>query len=51
MIWGGMVTTPSQTFSAENLVKYFESENRRVTKNTLYNYLEYMRKALLISNA
>lgn len=44
-----IVTTPSQTFSAENLVKYFESENRNVTKNTLYNYLEYMSKALLIS--
>ena len=44
-----ILTTPAQTFSAENLVKYFESENRGVTKNTLYNYLEYMTKALLIN--
>ena len=44
-----VVTTPAQTFSAENLVKYFESENRNVAKNTLYNYLEYMNKALLIN--
>ena len=42
-------TTPSQTFSAENLVKYFEiNDDRGVTKNTLYNYLEYMCKAHLI---
>lgn len=44
-----VLSTPSQTFSAENLAKYFESENRGVTKNTLYNYLEYMNKALLIN--
>lgn len=44
-----ILTTPGQTFSAENLSKYFESENRNVTKNTLYNYLEYMNKALLIN--
>ena len=44
-----ILTTPGQTFSAENLSKYFESENRNVTKNTLYNYLEYMSKALLIN--
>ena len=44
-----ILTTPAQTFSAETLSKYFESENRNVTKNTLYNYLEYMNKALLIN--
>lgn len=44
-----VVTTPSQTFSAENLAKYFQSsEDRGVTKNTLYNYLDYMCKAFLI---
>ena len=46
-----IVTTPSQVFSAENLSKYFESADRGVTKNTLYNYLEYMCKALLIHKA
>lgn len=45
-----IVTTPSQTFSAENLVKYFSTkDDRGVTKNTLYNYLEYMSKAMLIN--
>ena len=45
-----IVTTPSQTFSAESLSKYFvNNDDRGVTKNTLYNYLEYMSKALLIN--
>ncbi len=45
-----IVTTPSQTFSAESLVKYFEvNDDRGIGKTTLYNYLEYMSKAYLIS--
>ena len=45
-----IVTTPSQTFSADSLMKYFQvNDDRGVTKNTLYNYLEYMTKAMLIS--
>ena len=45
-----IVTTPSQTFSAESLVKYFETnDDRGVSKTTLYNYIEYMCKAHLIS--
>lgn len=44
-----IMTTPSQTFSTENLVKYFrENDNRSVAKDTIYNYLEYMCKAHLI---
>ena len=46
-----IVTTPAQIFSAENLVKYFMSDGRSVTKNTVYNYLEYMVLAMLISKA
>lgn len=47
-----IVTTSFQTFSAENLVKYFNvNDDRGVTKNTLYNYLEYMSKSMLISKA
>lgn len=47
-----IVTTPSQNFSAENLSNYFlGKEEREVSKNTLYNYLEYMTRALLISKA
>ena len=47
-----IVTTPSQNFSADSLVKYFlNSDNREVSKVTLYNYLEYMIKAMLINKA
>lgn len=47
-----IVTTPSQNFSAESLSNYFlGKEAREVSKITLYNYLEYMSKALLISKA
>ena len=44
-----IVTTPSQTFSAENLSNYLLSENIEVSKITLYNYLEYMCRAMLIN--
>ena len=45
-----IVATPSETFSAETLVNYFlGKEERKVAKNTLYNYLEYMVKGNLIN--
>ena len=45
-----IVTTPSQNFSAESLSNYFANkDNREVSKITLYNYLEYMAKAMLIN--
>jgi len=46
-----IVTTPSQTFSAESLSNYLLKENVEVSKITIYNYLEYMCKALLINKA
>lgn len=47
-----IVTTPSQNFSAESLSNYFMNKaQREVSKVTLYNYLEYMTKAMLISKA
>lgn len=46
-----IVTTPSQTFSAESLSNYLLKDNIEVSKITLYNYLEYMCKALLINKA
>lgn len=46
-----IVTTPSQTFSAENLSNYLMQETREVAKITIYNYLEYMCRALLINKA
>jgi hypothetical protein len=45
-----IVTTPSETFSAENLANYFLGKDERgVAKNTLYNYLDYMVKGNLIN--
>ena len=45
-----IVTTPSQNFSADNLSNFFlNKDNREVSKITLYNYLEYMSKAMLIN--
>ena len=45
-----IVTTPSQNFSANNLSSFFlNQDNREVSKVTLYNYLEYMSKSMLIN--
>jgi len=46
-----VVTTQSQTFSAESLSNYLLKDNIEVSKITIYNYLEYMCKALLINKA
>jgi len=47
-----IVTTPSQNFSADSLSEYFTNkDNRDVSKITLYNYLEYMMKAMMINKA
>lgn len=46
-----ILTTPSQTFSPESLKKYFESESRGVSLETLYNYLDYIVRANLVSKA
>ncbi len=44
-----VMTTPSQTISVKNLVKYFKENERNVVKDIIYNYLEYMCKAYLIN--
>ena len=45
-----MMTTPAQSFSADNIVNYFKNyDNRVVSKETIYNYLEYMCQGLLIN--
>lgn len=46
-----ILTTPSQTFSPESIKKYFESESRNVSFETIYNYLDYITRANLISKA
>ncbi len=46
-----ILTTPSQIFSAESLKKYMPSDSRNVSLETLYNYLDYITRANLISKA
>jgi len=46
-----ILTTPAQTFSPESLKKYFESDSRGVSLETLYNYLDYITRANLISKS
>lgn len=46
-----IMTTPSQTFSADSLTKYLLNENIDASKMTVYNYLEYMCRAILINKA
>lgn len=45
-----IMTTPAQSFSAENLANYLkDKDDRNVSKETIYNYFEYMCKGLLVS--
>ena len=44
-----ILTTPSQVFSPDSLKKYMQSDSRNVSLETLYNYLDYIMRANLIS--
>ena len=44
-----ILTTPAQVFSPESLSKYMESVSRNVSLETLYNYIDYIIRANLIS--
>lgn len=45
-----IMTTLTQPFSADNLVNYLnDRDDRKVSKETIYNYIEYMCKGLLVS--
>lgn len=46
-----ILTTPSQAFSPDSLKKYMQSDSRNVSLETLYNYLDYITRANLISKA
>ncbi len=46
-----VLTTPAQLFSPDSLRKYMLSESRTVSLETLYNYLDYITRANLISKA
>ena len=46
-----ILTTPSQIFSPVSLRNYMQSDSRNVSLETLYNYLDYITRANLISKA
>lgn len=46
-----LVCNPSQTLSINSLTNYLLSINRKVSKETIYNYLEYITNALIMNRA
>jgi len=46
-----MVMTTSQTFSAQSISRYFESENRKVSTETIYGYLDFIQSSLILNKA
>ena len=46
-----MVMNTSQIFSAKSISKYFKSINRKVSTETIYNYLEHITSSLIINKA
>lgn len=46
-----LVTTPSQLFSANSISRFMESENRTLSKETLYNYLGYVVSTFIMHKA
>lgn len=46
-----LVCNPSQLFSITSLSNYFLSVNRKVSKETVYNYLEHITSALIMKRA
>jgi len=46
-----MVMTTSQTFSAQSISRYFESENRKVSTETIYGYLDLITTSLIMNKA
>lgn len=46
-----MLNTISSLFSGKNIVNYFKSEGRTISKETLYNYVKYLNEVMLIYTA
>ncbi|MCM1244751.1 MAG: ATP-binding protein [Roseburia sp.] len=46
-----LVNNPSQTFSVSAITDYFLSISRRVSKETIYNYLEHITSSLIMEKA
>lgn len=46
-----LVCNPSQIFSVSSVSDYFLGVNRKVSKETIYNYLEYITASLIVERA
>lgn len=46
-----LVQSTSQTFSARSISKFFKSDNRNISTETIYHYLEYITSSLIINKA
>lgn len=46
-----LMLNPSQTFSAKGILAYFQSVDRTVSAQTLYNYLDHIQTSLIVSKA
>lgn len=46
-----LVCNPSQTFSITSVSDYFQSVNRKVSKETVYNYLENITASMIMEKA
>ena len=46
-----LMANPSQAFSAQGIMKYFQSVNLKVSTQTLYNYLDHIQTSLIAARA
>ena len=48
MILQYLIETAGREFSADNIIKYLNKENKKISNETLYNYIDALCKALII---
>lgn len=48
MILQYLLETAGREFSADNIIKYLDKENKKISNETLYNYIDALCKALIL---
>lgn len=48
MILQYLIETTGREFSADNIIKYLDKENKKISNETLYNYIDALCKALIL---
>ena len=48
MILQYLIETAGREFSADNIIKYLKNENKKISNETLYNYIDALCKALIL---